>query len=93
MAERELQKKRADTFNKKKQGRHIPCQQDEERERELAIIATKGVVQLFNTVSEFQASSLKEAIKVERERKAKQIQILGLEGQAPGTSDNIFKKI
>jgi hypothetical protein len=45
-------------------GRHIPTVEDEERERELQIIATKGgknelpkhfkiVVQLFNTVSEF----------------------------------------
>jgi hypothetical protein len=37
-------------------GRHIPTVDDEEQERELQIIAAKGVVQLFNTVAEFQTS-------------------------------------
>ena len=34
-------------------GRRIPTKEDSEKERNLAIIATKGVVQLFNAVAEF----------------------------------------
>ena len=34
-------------------GRVIPTKDEAERERELQIIATKGVIQLFNAVSEF----------------------------------------
>lgn len=50
-------------------GRRIPTKEDAERERELAIIATKGVVQLFNAVAEFQSSVSKEAAQEEREKK------------------------
>lgn len=41
-------------------GRRIPTKDDAESERNLAIIATKGVVQLFNAVAEFQNSVQKE---------------------------------
>ena len=53
-------------------GRRIPMKGDkdqEERERRLAIIATKGVVQLFNAVAEFQTSVQKEADEDERYKK------------------------
>jgi len=40
-----------------------------EHERGLQIVATKGVVQLFNAVAEFQTSVVKEQIKVERDKK------------------------
>ena len=45
-------------------GRRVPQKGDkdsEEKERRLAIIATKGVVQLFNAVADFQTSVQKEA--------------------------------
>lgn len=44
-------------------GRVIPSKDDLEKERELQIIATKGVVQLFNAVAEFQADLTKTAIR------------------------------
>ena len=43
------------------QGRIIPSRGDEQHERNLVLIATKGVVTLFNTVSEYQSNSAKEA--------------------------------
>ena len=42
---------------------------DEEYERGLQIIATKGVVQLFNAVSEYQTNVLKETLAEERQKK------------------------
>ena len=50
-------------------GRRIPTKDDAEKERELAIIATRGVVQLFNAVAEFQTSVEKEAEKDERQKR------------------------
>ena len=43
------------------QGRKMPSKADEEHERNLVRIATKGVVELFNTVREFQSNTIKEA--------------------------------
>jgi len=48
-----LKKKKLEKEKIRLMGRHIPTADDEDHERELAIIATRGVVQLFNTVSEF----------------------------------------
>ena len=50
-------------------GRRIPTKDDMEGERNLAIVATKGVVQLFNAVAEFQNSVLKEAATEEKTKK------------------------
>ena len=50
------------------QGRALPKQGDDQRERELMRIATKGVVELFNTVAEFQTNAAKDVI---AERRAK----------------------
>ena len=50
-------------------GRRIPTKDDAEKERELAIIATRGVVQLFNAVAEFQNSVEREAEKDERQKR------------------------
>ena len=50
-------------------GRRIPTKDDAEKERELAIIATRGVVQLFNAVAEFQNSVEKEAEKDDRQKR------------------------
>ena len=54
--ERKLLKER-----QRAQGRKIPDVADEEHERNLVRLATKGVVELFNTVREFQSNTLKEA--------------------------------
>ncbi len=62
-------------------GRRIPTADDEEHERELQIIATRGVVQLFNTVSEFQLTQHKEAVQAQQEVKAKTAKLI----QAVGT--------
>ena len=37
----------------RQQGRVIPSRNEEKYERNLVLIATKGVVQLFNTVSDY----------------------------------------
>ena len=50
-------------------GRRIPTKAENEHERDLQIIATKGVVQLFNAVADFQNSLEKEAFKQEKEMK------------------------
>ena len=60
--ESELRQKRLEKEKIRLMGRHIPTGEDEEHERELQIIATRGVVQLFNTVSEFQVQQHKEAV-------------------------------
>lgn len=62
LKEAELRKKRLEKEKIRLMGRHIPTADDEEHERELAIIATRGVVQLFNTVSEFQLQQHKDAV-------------------------------
>ena len=46
-------KKAAKKEQQRLMGRRIPTKADAEKERALAIIATRGVVQLFNAVSEF----------------------------------------
>ena len=69
--EAELRKKRIIKEQIRLMGRHIPTAEDEDHERELQIIATKGVVQLFNTVAEFQTAQQKEALQAQRESKAK----------------------
>ena len=50
-------------------GRRIPTKDDNEKERALQIIATKGVIQLFNAVSDFQTSMSKEAFNEEKEKR------------------------
>ena len=46
----ELHKKRVETEKKRMQGRKVPSRGEEKYERNLMLVATKGVVQLFNTV-------------------------------------------
>lgn len=67
-------------------GRRIPTKEDAEKERSLAIIATRGVVQLFNAVAEFQTSVTKEAnqdLLVKKKIAAEKIQDVGKDKQ-PG---------
>ena len=51
--EDEEQKKRIKKEQQRLLGRVIPTKSEMEHERSLQIIATKGVVQLFNAVAEF----------------------------------------
>ena len=78
------------------QGRVIPSRNEEQHERSLVLIATKGVVQLFNTVSDFQTTTKKEILKEEKQkniRYAEMIQKTG-ENQYNNTSNKaIIEKL
>ena len=65
-------------------GRVIPTKAEMEHERTLQIVATKGVVQLFNAVAEFQTSVVKEQIKTERDKKIARTSMI----QSVGTDKN-----
>jgi len=52
-------------------GRAIPTEEGAEHERELQIVATKGIISLFNAVTEFQTTQQKDQLKEEREKKIK----------------------
>ena len=79
-ASEDLAKKRALKEKQRLMGRVLPTRLDNDHERELQIIATKGVVQLFNAVSEFQTQVRRDAIREIKEKKDKktaQIQSVG----------------
>jgi len=60
----DAEKKKSNLKEKQRlMGRRIPTRDDAEKERSLAIIATRGVVSLFNAVAEFQTSVEKEHAK------------------------------
>ena len=65
-------------------GRVIPTKAEMEHERTLQIVATKGVVQLFNAVAEFQTSVVKEQMKTERDKKIARTSMI----QSVGTDKN-----
>ena len=50
------------------QGRKIPEASTEDHERNLIRLATKGVVELFNTVCEFQDNTIKEAKQEQKDK-------------------------
>jgi 5'-3' exonuclease len=52
-------------------GRVIPTKLEYEAERELQIVATRGVIQLFNAVSEFQSQAQKQVLKDEHVKTSK----------------------
>jgi len=72
----ELRLKRLEKEKQRKIGLTKPKKEDEEHERELQIIATRGVVQLFNTVTEAQVNSKKAAQENERESKSGSAKLL-----------------
>lgn len=80
-------------------GRHIPTAEDEAHERELQIVATKGVVQLFNTVSDFQLTQHKEAVQASLDQKAKTTKIINAVGSdkvtagMPSSNERIIQQI
>ena len=57
-------------------GRLLPTKAEAEYERELQIVATKGVVQLFNAVAEFQGQLTREIHQEEREKKEKRTEVI-----------------
>ena len=67
-------------------GRRMPTKDDNEHERELQIIATKGVVQLFNAVAEFQNSLEKEAFDKEREKRRQKTEAIQAVGKDKNTN-------
>lgn len=69
-AKEEIERKKQALKEKQRlMGRRLPTKEDNERERNLAIIATKGIVQLFNAVADFQTSVTKEAAEDDKARK------------------------
>lgn len=86
-AKEEVERKKAAVKEKQRlMGRRIPTKEDAEKERSLAIVATKGVVQLFNAVAEFQTSVTKEAnqdLLAKKKIAAEKIQDVGKDKQ-PG---------
>ena len=90
----EEQKSKEDAEIKKRQakerqrlmGRRMPTKDDNEHERELQIIATKGVVQLFNAVAEFQNSLEKEAFDKEREKRRQKTEAIQAVGKDKNTN-------
>ena len=58
------------------QGRKVPSRDEDKHERSLVLIATKGVVQLFNTVSDFQVTGQKQALKEEKDKDIKYSQMI-----------------
>ena len=76
------------------QGRKVPSRDDEKHERSLVLVATKGVVQLFNTVSDFQVTNQKEAIREEKEKNVKYSEMIQKTGQYANTSNkSIIEKL
>ena len=65
----------------------MPKRGEEDHERSLVLIATKGVVQLFNTVSEFQTSQQKQALDEIKAKKQKYSEILSKTGEYKNTSN------
>ena len=62
-------RKRQQKEERRLMGRLMPTKAEADYERDLQIIATKGVVQLFNAVSEYQGQVAKEINKEERDKK------------------------
>lgn len=67
-ADAEAHKKRVLKEQQRLMGRVLPSKTDYEHERSLQIIATKGVVQLFNAVEEFQSQVVKQDREEQREK-------------------------
>ena len=76
------------------QGRKVPDRTEEKHERSLILIATKGVVQLFNTVSEFQVTNEKQALREEKDKNVKYSEMIQNTGNYANTSNkNIIEKL
>ena len=96
-ATEEAEKKKQNLKEKQRlMGRRLPTKDESEKERNLAITATKGVVQLFNAVAEFQTSVDREIAKDEKEKKkvaAEKIQDVGKDKQRGMVSFNSMAMI
>ena len=78
--EEEAQKRRQQKEQRRLMGRLLPTKAEVEYERELQIIATKGVVQLFNAVAEYQGQLTREINQEEREKKEKRMEVINSTG-------------
>ena len=78
-------------------GRLLPTKADNEHERNLQIIATKGVVQLFNAVAEYQTSVVKEQLVEAKEKRNARTAVINATGNDKNTGavgfGNIISKI
>jgi len=78
---------------KRLQGRLFPTKDDNEYEKSLQMIATKGVVRLFNAVSHQQTEIKRDHIKDEQLRKEFVSKRLELDKSKVNSNDTIVKKI
>ena len=78
-------------------GRILPSKSEYEHERSLQIVATKGVVQLFNAVADFQTSVVKESAKEQREKTVARTAMINAVGHDKNTGavgfGNVIEKI
>ena len=74
-------------------GRIIPSKDNNEHERELQILATKGVVQLFNAVAEFQADLTRDAMREDKEKKQKTSKMIQSVGADKNTGAANFNSL
>lgn len=77
----------------KMQGRVLPTLESMEYEKNLQVIATKGVVRLFNAVSHQQTEIRKESMKGEIARKELVAKKLELDKSKVNSNETILKKI
>ena len=94
--EEQERKKRVLKEKQRVKGRIIPKRGEEEHERSLVLIATKGVVQLFNTVSEFQTNESKQARQELKDKNQKYSDIIQKTGEgqyANRSNKSIIEKL
>lgn len=93
-AEKEKDRQRRKLHEKlRTMGRVVPSRDDMDHERELQIIATKGVVQLFNAVAEFQSDMTKEAVREDKEKRQRTAKMIASVGSDKRTGAANFNSI
>ena len=91
--EKEKRTKILEKEQRHQQGRSFPSLETHEYEKNLQIIATKGVVRLFNAVSHQQTEMKREFIKDERLQQELNQKKLELDKSKTNSNDTIIKKI
>ena len=77
----------------RKQGRCLPCKEEAQYERNLQMIATKGVVRLFNAVFHQQSENRRDAAKDVKIREDFVSKKLEMDKSKLNSNDTILKKI
>lgn len=77
----------------RRQGRTIPSKEENDYERNLQMIATKGVVRLFNAVSHQQTEIKREIVKNDRIKNDVMTKKLEMDKSKLNSNDTIIKKI